>query len=138
LRVIDPCEELRHVLEAVTLVRRELDGQTPLIGFAGAPFTLASYLIEGGSSRSFVKTKQLMYRDPQTWHLLMGKLSQSSPPILSRRAIGRTAVQLFDETGRRAQSDDYRQYASYSPNSPSRAKLVRHHSFWYGRQRCSR
>jgi uroporphyrinogen decarboxylase len=76
LRVIDPCEELRHVLDTVKLVRRELEGKTPLIGFAGAPFTLASYLIEGGSSRSFIKTKQLMYRDRQTWHWLTSKLAQ--------------------------------------------------------------
>ena len=111
LRVIDPCEELRHVLDAVKLARRELDGQTPLIGFAGAPFTLASYLIEGGSSRNFVKTKQLMYRDPQTWHLLMGKLAQVIAAYLAAQVdAGAQAVQLFDSWGGALSPDDYRQY----------------------------
>src|SRR5512139_337048 len=71
LRSVEPRESLAHVLDAVKLVRRELDGKTPLIGFAGAPFTLASYLIEGGSSRNFTKTKRLMYSDARTWHILM-------------------------------------------------------------------
>lgn len=111
LRVIDPCEDLRHVLDAVQLVRRELDGKTPLIGFAGAPFTLASYLIEGGSSRSFVKTKQLIYRDPKTWHLLMSKLA----PVITAYLVaqidaGAQAVQLFDSWAGALSPDDYREY----------------------------
>jgi uroporphyrinogen decarboxylase len=111
LRVIDPCEELRPVLDAVKLVRRELDGRTPLIGFAGAPFTLASYLIEGGSSRSFAKTKQLMYRDPQTWHLLMSKLAQViAPYLVAQIEAGAQAVQLFDSWVGALSPDDYREY----------------------------
>ncbi len=111
LRLIDPCEDLRHVLSAVQLVRRELDGKTPLIGFAGAPFTLASYLIEGGSSRSFVKTKQLMYRDPQTWHLLMSKLAQViAAYLVAQIEAGAQAVQLFDSWVGALGPDDYRQY----------------------------
>ena len=111
LRAIDPCDELRHVLDAVKLVRRELDGQTPLIGFAGAPFTLASYLIEGGSSRSFVKTKQLMYRDPPTWHLLMSKLAQViAAYLVAQIDAGAQAVQLFDSWVGALSPDDYRQY----------------------------
>ena len=74
LRKVEPHESLAHVLDAVRLVRRELDGRTPLIGFAGAPFTLASYMIEGGSSRHFARTKSLMYHDARTWHMLMSKL----------------------------------------------------------------
>ncbi len=66
----------RSVMQALRMVRRELDGKAALIGFAGAPFTLASYIIEGGASRNYLKTKRLMYSDPQTWHLLMGKLAR--------------------------------------------------------------
>ena len=111
LRVIDPCEELRHVLDAVKLVRRELDGRAPLIGFAGAPFTLASYLIEGGSSRSFVKTKQLMYRDPQLWHLLMSKLAQViAAYLVAQIDAGAQAVQLFDSWVGALSPDDYREF----------------------------
>src|SRR5512139_2284245 len=111
LRVIDPCEELPHVLETVKLVRRELEGKTPLIGFAGAPFTLASYLIEGGSSRNFIKTKQLMYRDPQTWHLLMSKLAQViAAYLVAQIDAGAQAVQLFDSWVGALSPDDYREY----------------------------
>ena len=111
LRVIDPCEELRHVLDAVKLVRRELDGKIPLIGFAGAPFTLASYLIEGGSSRSFIKTKQLMYRDPQTWHVLMSKLAQViAAYLVAQIDAGAQAVQLFDSWVGALSPADYRAY----------------------------
>src|SRR5919109_5028409 len=71
LRVFEPEEGLPHVLEAIRLIRAELDGKTPLIGFAGAPFTLASYLIEGGKSTHYARTKQLMYRAPDVWNALM-------------------------------------------------------------------
>ena len=111
LRVSDPCEDLRHVLDAVKLARRELDGKTPLIGFAGAPFTLASYLIEGGSSRNFIKIKQLMYRDPQTWHLLMSKLAQViAAYLVAQIDAGAQAVQLFDSWVGALSPDDYREY----------------------------
>jgi uroporphyrinogen decarboxylase len=74
LRVIEPEEGLGYVLQAIKLLKKEL--QVPLIGFAGAPFTLASYLVEGGKSRDFLKTKKLMYGEPETWSMLMGKLSE--------------------------------------------------------------
>jgi len=73
LRRFEPRDELRAGLETIRLLRREL--RVPLIGFAGAPFTLASYAIEGGGSRHFAKTKDLMYRDPATWHRLAGLLA---------------------------------------------------------------
>ncbi|CAG0927692.1 uroporphyrinogen decarboxylase [Thermoflexales bacterium] len=111
LRAIDPCEELHHVLDAVKLVRRELDGQLPLIGFAGAPFTLASYLIEGGSSRNFIKTKRLMYSDTRTWHILMSKLGCVIADYLSAQVnAGAHAVQLFDSWVGALSPDDYREY----------------------------
>ncbi|TLY35556.1 MAG: uroporphyrinogen decarboxylase, partial [Nitrospirae bacterium] len=64
-------EELLFVAEAIRLARRALDGRVPLIGFAGAPFTLASYAIEGGASRHYIETKSLMYREPAVWHRLL-------------------------------------------------------------------
>ncbi len=111
LRPVEPRESLAHVLEAVRLVRRELDGKTPLIGFAGAPFTLASYLIEGGSSRNYTKTKRLMYSDARTWHILMSKLGCVIADYLTAQVnAGAQAVQLFDSWAGALSPDDYREY----------------------------
>ncbi len=97
LRVCAPHEGLGYVLEALKLIRRELDGKTPLIGFAGAPFTLASYLVEGGKSSHFVKTKTLMYREPDAWNALMEKLSAVvARYLVAQVEAGAQAVQLFD------------------------------------------
>jgi uroporphyrinogen decarboxylase len=97
LRIIEPDEDLPFLLEAIRHVRRELDGRIPLIGFSGAPFTLASYLIEGGHSRSFVRTKVLMYRNPGAWHQLMEKLvSVVARYLESQIEAGAQAIQLFD------------------------------------------
>jgi uroporphyrinogen decarboxylase len=74
LRDFDPRESLAHVLDAIRQVQRELAGRVPLIGFAGAPFTLASYAIEGGHSNNFAKTKSLMYGHPEAWHRLCERL----------------------------------------------------------------
>ena len=74
LRPVDPDTDLGYVMKAIKILRGELK-DVPLIGFCGAPFTVASYIIEGGSTREFLKTKTMMYSDPQTWHALMEKLS---------------------------------------------------------------
>ncbi len=96
LRVPDP-GELSFVAEALRLVRRELAPEVALIGFAGAPFTLASYLIEGGHSKSFERTKQIMWGDPPTWNLLLGKLADTCAGYLKLQVdAGAQAVQLFD------------------------------------------
>jgi uroporphyrinogen decarboxylase len=111
LRLVDPEESLGHVLEAVRIVRGELAGKVPLIGFAGAPFTLASYMIEGGSSRNYIRTKRLMYSDPETWHLLMEKLSQvTAAYLLGQIQAGAQAVQLFDSWVGALSPQDYRSY----------------------------
>lgn len=111
LRPVEPRESLGHVLETVCRVRRELDGTVPLIGFAGAPFTLASYIVEGGSSRNFVKTKQLMYGDGPTWHTLMGKLARVVADYLAAQAqAGAQVVQLFDSWVGCLSPQDYREY----------------------------
>lgn len=97
LRIIDPKEDLAHVLQAVKQIRGELDGKTPLIGFAGAPFTLASYLIEGGKSSNYLLTKKMMYQEPEMWNSLMSKLSEVVRRLLRAQIeAGAQAVQLFD------------------------------------------
>jgi uroporphyrinogen decarboxylase len=89
-------EHVSYVTEAVQILTREL-GDTPLIGFAGAPFTLASYLVEGGPSKNHEHTKALMYGDPQLWHDLCARLAQISGAFLRVQAsAGASAVQLFD------------------------------------------
>jgi len=98
LRLFAPEEGLGYVLAAIRMIRKELDGKTPLIGFAGAPFTLASYLIEGGGkSKDYAITKRLMYREPAVWHALMEKLSEMTRRYLHAQVeAGAQAVQLFD------------------------------------------
>ncbi len=111
LRPVDVPASLGHILEAVRLVRRELDGHTPLIGFAGAPFTLASYVLEGGSSRNYLNTKRLMVGDSQTWHRLMEKLAQVIADYLNAQvAAGAQAVQLFDSWVGALSPADYAEY----------------------------
>jgi uroporphyrinogen decarboxylase len=96
LKVIDG-GELNYVAEAVRQARRALNGRVPLIGFAGAPFTLASYAIEGGSSRNYLLTKQLMYCEPKAWHQLMDKFARVITGYLRRQIkAGAQAIQLFD------------------------------------------
>jgi uroporphyrinogen decarboxylase len=95
LRVIDPDESLGYVMSAIKLLKRELE--VPLIGFAGGPFTLASYLIEGGKSANFAKTKKLMFGAPDAWRVLMEKLSEVVRLYLRAQVVaGVDAVQLFD------------------------------------------
>jgi uroporphyrinogen decarboxylase len=97
LCIADPELDLGFVLKALSAVRQELDGKLPLIGFAGAPFTLASYLIEGGSSRDCLLTKKLMYEEPETWRVLMEKLASTiSRFVLAQAQAGAQIVQLFD------------------------------------------
>jgi uroporphyrinogen decarboxylase len=97
LRVIEPEEGLGYVFEAIRLLRRELDGKTPLIGFAGGPFTLASYLIEGGKSSHYMLTKRLMFSEPELWHQLASKLAEVVRRFFRAQIdAGAQAVQLFD------------------------------------------
>lgn len=97
LRVFEPEEGLGYVLEAIRLIRRELNGKTPLIGFAGAPFTIASYLIEGGKSSDYKRTKQIMWGEPEAFSMLMGKIAEVVRRYLRAQVeAGAQAVQLFD------------------------------------------
>jgi uroporphyrinogen decarboxylase len=97
LRPVDPREALRPVLDTIRIVRRELDGRVPVIGFAGGPFTLASYAIEGGPSSHFAATKALMYSAPAAWHRLCEKLVDVVSAYLAAQIeAGAQAVQVFD------------------------------------------
>ncbi len=110
LRVTDG-EELRFLEEAIRQTRSALAGRIPLIGFAGAPFTLASYVIEGGGSRNYVKTKQIMYGEPDAWHALMDKLAQVVTAYLRMQIqAGAQAVQLFDSWVGCLSPGDYAEY----------------------------
>jgi uroporphyrinogen decarboxylase len=103
-------EQVEPVTDAIALLLREL-GETPLIGFAGAPFTLASYLIEGGPSRNHERTKALMRTAPDVWHALLGRLADITSTFLAAQvAAGVDAVQLFDSWAGALSERDYREY----------------------------
>lgn len=100
LKVIDPEQDLPYVLDAVKTIRRELNGRVPLIGFSGSPWTLATYMIEGGSSRDFRRAKQMLYNQPQLLHSLLDLLAQSVIKYLNGQILaGAQAVQIFDTWG---------------------------------------
>jgi uroporphyrinogen decarboxylase len=109
---LESADALHFVMEAVRQTRADLPEHIPLIGFAGAPFTLASYAIEGGASREYLHTKTLMYRDRAAWDALMGRLARSVVVYLNAQiAAGAQAVQLFDSWVGCLNPDDYRTYA---------------------------
>ena len=111
LREVDAAESLSFVIQAVHAARAALPPDLPLIGFAGAPFTLASYMIEGGSSRQYTRTKQFMYTQPQAWHALMALLARSVARYLNAQtAAGAQAVQLFDSWVGNLSPADYRAF----------------------------
>jgi uroporphyrinogen decarboxylase len=108
---IDVRASLGFVMDAIRLVRKELAGKQPLIGFAGAPFTLASYVIEGGGSRDYLHTKQLMFTDEGAWNALMTKLTDAVIAYLRAQVeAGAQAVQLFDSWIGALGPDDYVRY----------------------------
>jgi len=111
LRPIEVEQALAHVMRAVQLVRQELPREIALIGFAGAPFTLASYLVEGGASRDFLRTKRLMYSEGRAWRELMEKLSAMlTDYLVAQVRAGAQAVQLFDSWVGVLSPEDYRDY----------------------------
>ncbi len=111
LRELEDPKVLGYVYEAVQLIRRDLPVDIPLLGFAGAPFTLASYAIEGGGSKNYVATKKLMLTDPVAWKTLMEKLVRSLARYLNEQiAAGCQAVQIFDSWAGCLSCEDYREY----------------------------
>ncbi len=111
LKEVEPHESLSFVFDAVRLTRSCLDPKIPLIGFSGAPFTLASYMIEGGGSRAFVKTKELMIKHPVAWHQLLEKISRGLVKYLNGQIeAGADAIQIFDSWVGCLSPHDYREY----------------------------
>ncbi len=97
LRLPHPEEDMGYALESIRMVRSEIDGRLPLIGFAGAPFTLASYMIEGGTSRNHIQTKSMMYTRPAAWEALMDKLAvMIGSYLVAQVEAGAQALQIFD------------------------------------------
>jgi uroporphyrinogen decarboxylase len=111
LKRFDPRAELGYVLDAIGQIKRELRGKVPLIGFAGAPFTLASYAIEGGHSNSFAKTKALMYGHPEDWHRLASLFADLvADYLVAQVEAGVDAVQVFDSWVGALNARDYREF----------------------------
>jgi uroporphyrinogen decarboxylase len=112
MRLLQPETDLGEVLETIRLVRAELGRRVPLIGFAGAPFTVASYLVEGKASRDYRRTKTLMYAQPQVWHALMERLADAlAAYLVAQVRAGAQAVQLFDSWVGALNPQDYLRYA---------------------------
>jgi uroporphyrinogen decarboxylase len=112
LRPFEPREALGYVLETIRLLRRALEGRVPLIGFGGAPFTLAAYAIEGGPSTSYAATKAFMYSQPEAWHRLCGRFAAMMAEYLTAQiAAGVQAVQVFDSWAGALGRADYREFA---------------------------
>jgi uroporphyrinogen decarboxylase len=111
LREVEEVESLHFVFDAIRLTRRALRPGLPLIGFSGAPFTLASYMIEGGGSRNYVLSKSLMYRDSGAWHAMMALIGRALAKYLNAQVeAGAQAVQLFDSWVGCLSPDDYREF----------------------------
>ncbi|CFR31665.1 uroporphyrinogen decarboxylase [Yersinia frederiksenii] len=112
LPIPDPEQELGYVMNAVRTIRRELAGQVPLIGFSGSPWTLATYMVEGGSSKAFTKLKKMMYAEPQTLHLLLDKVADSVILYLNAQIkAGAQSVMIFDTWGGVLTGRDYLEFS---------------------------
>ncbi len=112
LPVIDTPKDLPYVLDAIRLIRRELNGRVPLIGFSGSPWTLATYMVEGGSSKDFAKIKTLAYKNPELLHVLLDKLADSVINYLNAQIeAGAQAVQIFDTWGGALSDRAYREFS---------------------------
>lgn len=131
LPVFDPEQELQYVMNAVRTIRRELKGEVPLIGFSGSPWTLATYMVEGGSSKTFTKIKKMLYVDPHLLHLLLDKLADAVILYLNAQIkAGAQAVMLFDTWGGVLAHRDYLDFSLQYMHKIV-AGLIRHHD---GRQ----
>jgi uroporphyrinogen decarboxylase len=108
----DVGSSLRYVMDALSLTRRELQGQVPLIGFSGSPWTLATYMIEGGSSKNFSKAKAMLYEQPEAAHLLLSKLSDTIVDYLNAQIqSGAQAIQIFDTWGGALSAEAFREFS---------------------------
>lgn len=111
LSIFEPRESLGHVLETIRLLGRELEGRVPLIGFAGAPFTMAAYAIEGGPSTTYLRTKMFMYSEPRAWHRLCALFADIVTTYLRAQVdAGAQALQVFDSWAGALGRADYREF----------------------------
>ncbi|WP_075183593.1 uroporphyrinogen decarboxylase [Pantoea sp. 1.19] len=112
LPVPDPEQELGYVMNAVRTIRKNLQGAVPLIGFSGSPWTLATYMVEGGGSKAFTKVKKMMYADPDSLHAMLDKLAQSVTLYLNAQIrAGAQSVMIFDTWGGVLTGRDYRAFS---------------------------
>ena len=112
LRTYEPRQALGHVLETIRVLRKELEGRVPLIGFGGAPFTLAAYAIEGGPSSTYARTKAFMYSQPEAWNRLCEHFASTMADYLRAQAeAGAQALQIFDSWAGALGRSDYREFA---------------------------
>ena len=112
LREVDPEDELGYVTSAVSRIRRELDGTVPLIGFSGSPWTVATYMVEGGSSKNYGIIKRMLYDDPDSMHLLLEKVSRVTRDYLNAQiAAGAQAIMIFDTWGSVLTPASYREFS---------------------------
>ena len=109
IAIPDPEQELRYVTDAVRTIRKELDGRVPLIGFAGSPWTVATYAVEGGSSRDFAKIKGMLFDSPELLHKLLDKITESTISYLNAQiAAGAQAIMVFDTWGGSLSPENYK------------------------------
>jgi len=112
LRMPDPEQELRYVMDAVRLIRRELNGRVPLIGFSGSPWTLATYMVEGSSTKTYSQVKGMLHADPALMHRLLDTVARSVTSYLNAQvAAGAQALMIFDTWGGVLTPDDYRNFS---------------------------
>ncbi len=110
--VPDPNDALRYVVDAVALIRRELDGKVPLIGFAGSPFTVATYMVEGGTSKNFARIRGMLYAEPKTLHRLLDTVTQATVAYLNAQvSAGAQALMVFDTWGGTLTPATYREFS---------------------------
>jgi len=112
LPIPDPMESLRYVMDAISLTRQELGGKVPLIGFAGSPWTLATYMVEGGGSKDFAKVKGMMFAEPQLMHQLLAKVVDASIAYLNAQVeAGAQALMVFDTWGGSLSRERYLEFS---------------------------
>jgi uroporphyrinogen decarboxylase len=127
LQVVNTAEQLSYVTDAVTTIRRELNGRVPLIGFSGSPWTLATYMIEGGSSRDFRRAKEMLYNQPEVMDLFLGKLADSVIDYLNAQIrAGAQVVQIFDTWGGALSAAAYQRF-SLAPMQRIVQGLIKEH-----------
>lgn len=112
LKVIDPYKDLKYVLDAVALTKKELNNRVPLIGFAGSPWTLMTYMVEGGGSKNFSEIKKFIYNQPEAAHLLLEKISDAVAEYLSAKIeVGANAIQIFDTWGGLLSQSEFKEFS---------------------------